>query len=139
MTLKFKKRCVVCGTEFETRSTKKDYCSTMCKQSMLIKKDGSIVRQCLACGEEFNSRNGALYCSHQCRIRKQHLNRSNLHVLRRDVREYFFEKFNFKCVECGNIGRDLHHIVPLYCDGPDEEENIELLCADCHKKKHSIL
>lgn len=43
------------------------------------------------------------------------------------------------CVHCGsteNIQRD--HIIPRYKDGSNENENIQYLCRQCHRKKTSI-
>ena len=58
------------------------------------------------------------------------------------VREYIFNKFHGLCTECGEVGEEVHHIVwltPKNINDPNialGEDNLTLLCRDCHIKKH---
>ena len=42
-----------------------------------------------------------------------------------------------KCPQCGTDRRSLHrdHIIPKWRGGSDTEENIQLICANCHEDK----
>lgn len=57
-------------------------------------------------------------------------------------REYIYNKYHGLCVECGKPGEEVHHITWLSPDNIDDasitlgEENLILLCRDCHMKKH---
>ncbi len=45
-----------------------------------------------------------------------------------------------KCEECGNIGTDVHHVVPIQTPEGWERRfdftNLKLLCIRCHNKAH---
>lgn len=55
---------------------------------------------------------------------------------------YFARKNNFTCQRCGNYGRIVHHknyINPSNISDQTvtlNEDNLELLCQDCHNKEH---
>ena len=70
------------------------------------------------------------------------------------IRLTIFKKYNGKCAECktpstqgigifngkeraylGNL--EIHHIHPYIKGGKHTEDNLILLCGNCHKKKHS--
>ena len=59
--------------------------------------------------------------------------------INRATRLAVFEKCDFKCTICDisdpNV-LDVHHKIPRYKGGSDEVENLELLCANCHRKEH---
>lgn len=40
------------------------------------------------------------------------------------------------CVICGDRGRDIHHVVYRSHGGKDTEDNLVLLCRDCHSHLH---
>lgn len=63
------------------------------------------------------------------------------------VREYVIARVHGLCEECtrqGRIeaGRDVDHIVPLTAANKDDwniaynPDNLQLLCKDCHDRKH---
>lgn len=62
----------------------------------------------------------------------------NWHII---VRKYK-EKRNYTCEECGkqlpknSKWLHVHHIVPLSKGGSSEDCNLQLLCYQCHKRKH---
>ncbi len=49
-------------------------------------------------------------------------------------RKAYRKRFRYICMFCLNSGNYIHHIIPLSKGGKDLEENIILLCFDCHKK-----
>lgn len=60
----------------------------------------------------------------------------------KDCREYIVKKYFGICAECGKPGEEVHHIeflTPQNINNPDVvfgENNLVLLCKDCHFKKH---
>ncbi len=50
------------------------------------------------------------------------------------LRKAYKKRFGYICMYCLNSGNHSHHIVPLSKGGRDREDNIILLCFDCHKK-----
>ena len=57
-------------------------------------------------------------------------------------REYIYNKHHGLCVECGKPGEEVHHIIWLSPDNMNDtsitlgEDNLILLCRDCHMNKH---
>lgn len=57
-------------------------------------------------------------------------------------REYIYNKYHGLCVECGKPGEEVHHIIWLSPDNMNDtsitlgEDNLILLCRDCHMNKH---
>ncbi|MEG2246433.1 MAG: HNH endonuclease [Peptostreptococcaceae bacterium] len=60
----------------------------------------------------------------------------------KECREYIFKKYHGLCNECGKPGEEVHHIkflTPSNIDNTDitmGEDNLVLLCKNCHFKKH---
>lgn len=60
----------------------------------------------------------------------------------KDCREYIYNKYFGICAECGKPGEEVHHIkflTPSNINDPSislNEDNLILLCKDCHFKKH---
>jgi len=132
--------CLFCKKVFAT-SIGSNYCSKGCETTH--KKYGKIKKiiiygNCLECNKKFIKVSKTnTYCSTKCSLKR----RETLNLSKPLVREYFFEKANFSCQECGienNNNLQLHHIFPLYKGGNDEIENIAVLCTNCHKLKHHI-
>jgi 5-methylcytosine-specific restriction endonuclease McrA len=47
------------------------------------------------------------------------------------------ERANNKCYYCGSKSNlEAHHIVPLFAGGTNDDTNLQVLCDDCHKRKH---
>ena len=99
--------------------------------------------RCVVCNR--NMRKGkSKYCSSKCVNEMRKIKRPM--TVNRDlneVREYIFERDNFKCQSCGMIAKSMfelhcHHIIPLYKGGMDKVDNCETLCIECHKNKHRI-
>ena len=56
--------------------------------------------------------------------------------LSKEVRSNVWKRDRGKCVECGS-DRDIQfdHVIPFSKGGSDTEENVQLLCKYCNKKK----
>jgi len=58
------------------------------------------------------------------------------------AREYIIQRDDGLCARCGNPGDTVHHIIWLTPENVDDpaivysENNLELLCQDCHNKEH---
>ena len=114
---------------------------------------------CPVCGEKFTPKSGAQkYCSPKCsravqtkqnydQIRKRSAIRSKMNP------DLLFA-FGCKCAVCGwsipdwkpgydkvyhSHGCAFHHIVPVCEGGTNTEENIVLLCPNCHTMAHAGL
>jgi hypothetical protein len=56
----------------------------------------------------------------------------------KNAREETLNRDSYSCVWCGNTDSlHVHHIVPVFVGGEKYElSNLQVLCADCHKKVH---
>ena len=58
-------------------------------------------------------------------------------------REYIFNKYHGLCQDCGKPGEEVHHkiyLTPQNINDPDVvygEDNLVLLCRDCHYSRHT--
>lgn len=108
---------------------------------------------CVNCGKEFvlYKSTSKKFCCHQCQHEYQHKEyierwkngeESGLvgvYCISKHIRRYLFEKHGYKCEECGwgkvnkhtnRVPLQIHHI-----DGDctnNKEENLQLLCPNCH-------
>lgn len=137
------KICVVCGTEFIAKSRNQVCCNIWCSQKrqneIYRKKHGEVKpRLCIICGIQFipKTNSNASYCSQECKLKE----RQKLKLPKPLVREYFFERANFACEECGATRThfECHHIIPIYKGGKDTIKNIAVLCDKCHRKAHGM-
>lgn len=61
----------------------------------------------------------------------------------RKTREYIFNKYYGLCADCGKPGEEVHHKEFLTPDNINDfnitlgEENLVLLCRECHHKRHN--
>ncbi|WP_159844885.1 HNH endonuclease [Nocardia sp. CY41] len=39
------------------------------------------------------------------------------------------------CQKCGNPGHEVDHILNVKADGTDDDDNLQVLCKDCHDAK----
>ena len=110
--------------------------------------------RCLNCGNEFilyNKVNKGSFCSNKCQqeflykeyIKKWQNDEENglkgEYGISRYIRRYLYEKYNNKCQKCGwgekneftnSIPLEIHHIDGDYTN--NKEENLQLLCPNCH-------
>lgn len=60
----------------------------------------------------------------------------------RNCRDYYRKKQCYICERCGDIGTEVHHIIPLSPDNINNPEvtlseaNLMCLCHQCHMKEH---
>ncbi len=58
------------------------------------------------------------------------------------VRDIVLERQNVRCNICytlWNIGFELDHVMPLSCNGSNNEDNLQFLCVKCHKYKTTFI
>lgn len=52
----------------------------------------------------------------------------------------YMQRVGYRCEQCGKIGSEVHHKKPIQTDEGWERrldmDNLELLCIDCHNKRH---
>jgi hypothetical protein len=57
-----------------------------------------------------------------------------------DLRRAVFERDGGRCVECGsNFDLQYDHVLPVALGGATTVENLQLLCADCNRRKSDSL
>ena len=58
------------------------------------------------------------------------------------ARQIKYQDQNGKCERCGKVGEEVHHKTRLTVDNVKDptistnQDNLELLCKDCHNKEH---
>lgn len=149
------KHCLFCGAPLD--SPRKQFCNHSCaaKLNNRSRRKHEQYDYCLNCGkklvEEGQKRKRYKYCSKQCCIDHQYKQwieawkngEETGTIAQADmtprIRKYLFEKYNNQCQKCGwsevnpftgNIHLQVHHI-----DGDclnNREENLQLLCPNCH-------
>lgn len=133
----------------------KKFCNSSCAASYNNKKypkRGPVsTKKCINCGKEIKK---GQFCSRHCIWDYKHKNfiqdwkdgkengttgKCGKNCISDHIRKYLFEKYNSKCCKCGwgeinptngNIPLHIHHI-----DGNsknNKEDNLELLCPNCH-------
>lgn len=138
----YKKECINCGKKIITKKSYKKFCSKECRKEKMHDDYGIYKnypeKKCKTCGLIFKPKYiHHIYCSKECSKKP----RKMLELHKPIIREYFLEKVNFTCEECkkSEINLHLHHIIPIYKGGNDIENNIIVLCINCHRKKHKLL
>ena len=144
----YEKSCEVCGTIFRTvpTSSKQKCCSRKC--SDFLRKKERIVYKCAYCGVDMSviKTSGRKYCSTGCKIaalaqqRKNRYKNKRLYGKWRDSKElkqWLIERHG-KCQSCGwdkeiNV-LEMHHIDRNRRN--NTEENVRLLCPNCHSIDH---
>lgn len=111
---------------------------------------GADYMKCLNCGKELINRQ-IKYCSNKCQIEYQEKEKiqawkdgtfdgmSGQYGISSIIKNYLFKKYNNKCQKCGwgeinpvtnLVPLEIHHIDGNYRN--NNEENLELLCPNCH-------
>ena len=150
--------CKHCNKEFKDYiSDHRVYCGKSCKHKHqdTFKGEnnpkwsgGEIEKKCLVCDKDFTVKNyrkdTAKFCSHECCDIDRDEGKSTLYKRIRKSKEYrlwreaVFERDDYTCVFCGDIGGSLNadHI-KRFSDYPELRfaiDNGRTLCVDCHKK-----
>ena len=106
---------------------------------------------CVTCGKSFQSYGERIFCSTKCQNHKRYLEYIELWkngkmdgmrgktATSHHIRNYLFEKHNNSCSECGwsqknpftnKIPLELEHVDGDFMN--NKEENLKLLCPNCH-------
>lgn len=144
------KKCEVCGKEFKTvpSSSKQHCCSRKC---FAIRKSNLKKRYvCLICGKDIYDQKkhsvGRKYCSTDCKIaalaelkRKRFDGQRIFGMWRnyRNLKAYLFDKYG-RCEVCG-WDKDTNILVIHHKNRDrkdNREENVLLLCPNCHATEH---
>lgn len=63
---------------------------------------------------------------------------TRVRTLKYRVRALLKERACGKCERCGSNGKlEINHIQPVAFGGGDEIENLEVVCRECHKSRHT--
>lgn len=139
--------CIVCGKQLK-RGQKK-FCSSSCsaKYNNTLRKK---VLYCKNCGKELE-KHQKIFCSSDCQREYEYKNyierwkngeevgTKGDYSISSHIRHYMLEKHKYKCQKCGwgeknpytnRIPLEVHHIDGNYRN--NKEENLELLCPNCH-------
>lgn len=105
----------------------------------MTKKSIKYLKKCKICGKSFKTnREKQILCSHVCH-KKRAKKRATLVDSKKwiKLKEYCLERDNYTCQECGSIENlHCHHIMSIYEEGDNSVDNLIILCAKCHYKKH---
>ncbi len=126
-------RCAVCAEPFEAQTSSHKYCSEVCAQRRRSGESSALraLRTCARCGEAFQTRGRAKYCSQACRCEVEGIGKNDA--------EYARWQLGDRCQDCGASREDagaplhLHHVLPRGFGGSDHLSNLRLLCPDCHQ------
>jgi len=143
--------CPKCGKKHKIRkraSEKLTYCIDCGGNDPTIEREKE--KCCLYCGKRL-IKDQRKYCCHKCQYEYKYyiwLNKWKLGLVdgirgdtstSRYIKKYLFEKYNNKCKKCGwdvlhpvtkKSPLEIHHIDGNYKN--NNEENLELLCPNCH-------
>ena len=60
--------------------------------------------------------------------------------MRKIVRDRILKKYKYKCVNCENTENlEVDHIIPLSRGGREDEDNMQILCRKCNRKKKNFI
>lgn len=146
--------CIGCKKEFSTKSNVQQWCSRNCARDyhnqIRAEQGTKRNRTCLFCGQAIRSW-GSIFCSKTCAHRLkakkslslwkngQHSGSTPSGEMAAYVTTYILEKFQNQCFQCG--WKEVHPITktsPLHIHHKDgdsthnNEENLVLLCPNCH-------
>lgn len=113
-----KKKCKVCGKEFETKSNRAIYCSDKCKRTAIREKEKpSLIKRAKDMSRDKDKIYSLYGC--KCAICGWQISDKLINHEGKTLRSY---------------GCEIHHIVPASEGGNGELDNLIMLCPNCHKK-----
>ena len=108
-------------------------------------------KTCPVCGNIFDAKTNKKYCCPQC-ARKAGVEKAYGNIKRRTAIKAkqnpdLLIAYDSKCAVCGwhlptsihhhQRGCDFHHIIPVCDGGSNTEDNLILLCPNCHREAHA--
>ncbi len=70
-------------------------------------------------------------------MEEENLRQANSHRVSAILRKILLEKHNYSCSICGvkneDVPLEIAHLIPLYQGGETSEDNLTLLCPNCHR------
>ncbi len=90
-------------------------------------------KDCPSCGKE--AEDDAIYCKYCGTV----INKNNLtRYISDDIQRTVFERDNGQCVKCGRKDKlEFDHVIPLSRGGSNTLNNLQILCAECNRRKHN--
>ena len=148
--------CLECGEEIHRKETysksahrRKKFCNNSCAAKYNNRLREKAVYTCTHCGKEMDR--NKKFCDNKCQADyeyKEYINRwkagkedgiTGRFGVSRHIRRYLYEKHNNCCEKCGWNEVNPHSSrIPLEIEHKDgdysnnKEENLELLCPNCH-------
>lgn len=127
--------CLLCGKEFKHfKWDKQIYCSNICAyRRVKIEVKCTRCRKIIFKSKSLYNRNEENYCSRECYDDRR---KDTLKNLKRHTKYYNTLLDNSSC-ECGESKKyllQIHHIDGNHNN--NEPKNLEIVCANCHVKRH---
>lgn len=145
--VKYRKKCEMCGKDFNGQEDRQKFCSVKCASRSRKKED---VVYCNQCSKEFlitparKFDGEGRFCTTVCkkmfyRFRDNDTSENfrQKSFWTKQVRPRVVLRDNYSCQSCGiksPLGRRLHvhHILPRWLGGTNELSNLITLCISCH-------
>jgi len=147
------KKCFQCSESISYDKRFNKFCSKSCSAIFNNTRKEKKIKTCIYCNNNFHSKpKVSKYCSKECEIKfktektitdwklgkiKGYSGKNML--VPSWLRRYMFKKFNCKCCKCGWCEKNpITNKIPLevnHIDGDasnSKEENLELVCPNCH-------
>lgn len=142
------RNCLNCGKQLSNKQIK--FCSSSCSAIYNNTNRTKKIKFCSNCGKKL-SNNRNTFCDEKChqeKIQKEWVEKwkngeesgvVGEYGISNRLKKYFLEKYNNKCQCCGwsetnkytnSIPLEIHHIDGDYNN--NREENLQLLCPNCH-------
>lgn len=153
-----KRVCENCKNEYLTRHDKLHRKQKFCSRKCVIEfknKNNKIQVECAFCKRKFlklinnisNSKSGLFFCNRQCKdsaqklgglkeIMPDHYGKKITRIKKKDIK-FRFEDIKLECIDCKENKEyllNVHHIDGISSN--NTKENIEIVCANCHTKRH---